>query len=54
MIDFTRFVERYEQFNASLFPSDNITESRINDLYTGYAGQRRILMRFLLSTMVAV
>lgn len=33
MIDFTRFVERYEQFNASLFPSDNITESRINDLY---------------------
>lgn len=33
MIDFTRFVEGYEQFNASLFPSDNITESRINDLY---------------------
>lgn len=33
MIDFTRFVERYEQFNASLPHSENITESRINDLY---------------------
>lgn len=33
MIDFTRFAERYEQFDASLIPSDNITESRINDLY---------------------
>lgn len=33
MIDFTRFVERYEQFNASLLPSKSITESRINDLY---------------------
>jgi alpha-beta hydrolase superfamily lysophospholipase len=33
VIDFTRFVERYEQFNASLPHSENITESRINDLY---------------------
>ncbi|MDJ6853064.1 lysophospholipase [Salmonella enterica] len=33
MIDFTRFVERYEQFNASLPHSENITESRINELY---------------------
>lgn len=33
MIDFIRFIERYEQLNASLLPSDRITENRINDLY---------------------
>ncbi len=54
MIDFTRFVERYEQFNASLFLLITSPKAGSMIYISGYAGQRRILMRFLLSTMVAV
>ena len=33
MIDFTHFIERYEQFNAALPPSKNISERWVKDLY---------------------
>ena len=33
MIDFTRFVERYEQLNSLLRPPENIVEKQLNELY---------------------